>query len=396
VETSGKKGDPIAAGLVERHGMTRDSAETATRAVFEVLRQELLSGNSVAIPDFATLKDTEKKAQIVKDPATGHQLVTPAENVVAIAPLGSFQRAITQAKLSSIILAVPHHDTFAKVIEFHFSRVGWRVYIVDAPEKATARLAEDGTHLLIVDHALPGAARLVEEVRTARRSTHVPVITLHPASADPAMSRAFQVLADERLVEPFEVYNLLMIAESELARASEEEVIFDHQVSFQLGTRPENVERAMELLVRLLAESGMISDGQELFHAACREALGNAAQHGNRDDPEKLIRVQYLLDKEKATLAVTDDGPGFDHERYALRAQTKDPASAAIERHEQGRAGGLGIMLMLKCADRVEYNSAGNTLTISRGLRTPAVPESLPATAPVAIFRASLGNSTDT
>jgi anti-sigma regulatory factor (Ser/Thr protein kinase)/nucleoid DNA-binding protein len=372
LETSGRKADPIAGGLAERLGVPRESAERTARAVFEVLADELLRGNAVSVPDFATIKIVEKKAQIVKDPATGHQFVTPAENVVSFSPAEAFAARMARAKLSSIVLAVPQHDTFARVVEFHFSRVGWRVLIASSAEEARARLAEDGAHLLIVDHALAGAKALVEEVRTSRKTAHVPVIALYPADADPARSLDFQVLADEGLVEPFEVYSLLMIAESELARASEEEVLFDHQVSFQLATRQDAIERANELCAELLASTSMHPDSQELFKAAFREALGNAAQHGNRDDPKKLIRVQYLLDKEKATLVVTDDGPGFDHERYALRAATKDPASAAMERAEQGRHGGLGIMLMLKCADKVEYSATGNTLTVTKYLRPPA------------------------
>ena len=77
--------------------------------------------------------------------------------------------------------------------------------------------------------------------------------------------------------------------------------------------------------------------------AAFREAIMNAGSHGNKDDAAKLIKVLYLLDKEKTTVVVQDEGGGFDHESYTLRAQTKDAVSAARERHEQGRVGGLGI-----------------------------------------------------
>ena len=49
-------------------------------------------------------------------------------------PIDSLQRAIESAKLSAILLAVPENDPFARVIEFHFSRVGWKVYIVNSME----------------------------------------------------------------------------------------------------------------------------------------------------------------------------------------------------------------------------------------------------------------------
>ena len=364
-----RKTDPIAGGLTERYGFSSEEAERAVDAVFSVIRDELLRGSLVVVKDFASMKIVEKKAHIVKDPSTGHQFISPAEKIVSFVPIESFQRRIETAKLSSIVLAVPTNDTFARVIEFHFSRVGWRVFVVSSTEACVAHLREAGAHLVIVDHSLEGSRRLVEELRCSKETSRIPLVGLFPRERDPERTTDFQVATDEHLVEPFEVYTLLMLAESELARSSEEEVIFDQQVSFQLGTSEAHMERALEIVSRLLADSAMDPESQELLKAAYREALGNAAQHGNRDNPEKLVKVQYLLDREKVTLVIADEGPGFDHERYTLRAQTKDAVSAARERHEQGRGGGLGIMLMQKCADKVEYNDTGNVITVSKRLQ---------------------------
>ncbi len=375
--TTAKKADLVAEALVEKHGFASDDAEKAVEAVFDVIRDELLKGGQVVVKDFASMKIVERKSHIVKDPQTGHQFITPAENVLSVVPIDGFQDRISSAKLSSSVLAVPSNDPFARVIEFHFSRVGWRVYVVNSTEQCVADLDKVGAHLAIVDHALEGGRLLVEQLRCGRATSRVPLISLFPRDRDPERSPEFQVTADEHLVEPFEVYTLLMLAESELARSSEEEVIFEQQVGFQFGTGEPNLERAIELLGRLLAASGMAGESQELLKAAFREAVGNAAQHGNRDDAKKLIKVQYLLDRGKATVVVADEGPGFDHERYTLRAQTKDAVSAARERHEQGRGGGLGIMLMQKCADRVEYNDTGNVISLAKKLQPAAVPAPL-------------------
>ena len=88
----------------------------------DTIKDELLRGKQVVLKDFAAIKIVEKKAHIVKDPETGHQYISPAENVVSFVPIDSFQRSIESAKLSSIILAVPEDDHFARVFEFHFSR----------------------------------------------------------------------------------------------------------------------------------------------------------------------------------------------------------------------------------------------------------------------------------
>ena len=168
------------------------------------------------------------------------------------------------------------------------------------------------------------------------------------------------VLGDEHLVEPFEVYTLLMLAESELARSSEEEIIFDQQVNFQFGTTEKDLEKANELGNELFKESGLDEEGQVALSAAFREAIGNAAQHGNKDNDAK----------EKITVVVQDEGEGFDHGSYTLRAETKSAVEAAQERHAQGRQGGLGIKLMMRCTDRLEYNDVGNMITLTKFLKT--------------------------
>src|SRR5690606_7508422 len=123
---------------------------------------------------------------------------------------------------------------------------------------------------------------------------------------------------------------------------------------------------------RLFQASGLDEEGQVAMAAAFREAIMNAGSHGNKDNPERLIKVLYLLDKEKITVVVQDEGAGFDHESYTLRAQTKSAVDAARERHEQGRVGGLGIKLMMRCTDKLEYNDVGNMITLTKLLRPSA------------------------
>lgn len=353
-------------------GVPVDKCDRLIDALVDTIKDKLLRGNQVVLKDFAAIKIVEKRAQIVKDPETGHQYISPAENVVSFVPIDSFQRSIESAKLSSIVLAVPSNDPFARVIEFHFSRVGWKVHIVNDKAGCMKLLGQSGAYLTIVDHALPEASEVIEDIKCSKGTSMVPLIALYPADKDPERCQDFMVLGDEHLVEPFEVYTLLMLAESELARSSEEEVIFDQQVNFQFGTKEENLERANALGARLFQASGLDEEGQVAMAAAFREAIMNAGSHGNKDNPERLIKVLYLLDKEKITVVVQDEGAGFDHESYTLRAQTKSAVSAARERHEQGRVGGLGIKLMMRCTDKLEYNDVGNMITLTKLLKPTA------------------------
>lgn len=356
----------IVAHLEANNRMPPEAAEKTIDLFLEFVRREVLMGKQIVLPHFATLMIVEKKAQIVKDPETGHQYISPAENVISFHPDDEFKEKITKAKLSSIILAVPQNDPFARVVEFHFSRVGWRVHIVNSAEQCLEYFKTGGAYLVIVDYGLDGANTLIEHIKANRETSLVPLIVLYPSGFDPDKADIFQVMGDEHLVEPFEVYTLLRLAESELARSSEEEVIFDQQVSFQFSSREDHVERGIELAKKLCEGSGLDDEGLVAMHAAMREAIGNAAQHGNKFHTERMIRVLFLLDRTKVTVVVTDDGPGFDHRRFVNRQ--KSAVDAARDRIDEGRLGGLGIMLMQKCADEVEYNDAGNRITLTKYL----------------------------
>ena len=355
--------------LAQKLGLSKAEAERYLDTAAGLIKDVLLAGDAVTLKDFATFKIVEERAHIVKDPETGHQFISPATKKVSFRADEAFRQQIERTRLSSIMLAMSADDPFARVIEFHFSRVGWRVQIVSHVETCLAEALREGAHLCIVDHDLPGCDRLILELKTSRRSSRVPLVAIYPKDFDPQRADAFRVLPDEHLREPFEVYKLLTLAEGELARSSEEEVIFEQQVKFKFSTREAHLERANELGAMLFAKSGLTEEGQVALGAAFREAIGNAAQHGNRDDAQKHITVEYYLDKEKITVVATDEGAGFDHARYTLRGETRDAVGAARERHLQGRVGGLGIMLMLKCTDKIEYNDIGNSIILTKRLK---------------------------
>jgi serine/threonine-protein kinase RsbW len=358
--------DDLVASLIEDGKLSKEAADKALTNAIKTLRQGLIQGKRVILPEFATLQIAEQKARIVRDPKTGHQYISPATKFVSIIPESSFQQEIDRTKLAAILLAVPRNDSFAKVVDFHFSRVGWRVLVVDSVEKCSKILEDGAAYLCIVDYAMSGAQDLVRVLKTQRSTSLMPVIVLFPKGRDPERADEFRVCGDEHLVEPFEVYTLLMLAESELARSSEEEVIFDQQVCIQFPTNEENLTTAGQFLADVLSYSGLDDEKQVALNAAFREAILNAAQHGNRYNPRTQVKVLYLLGKQKVTVVVTDEGQGFNHSVYMKRSESGDAVSAARERYEQGRLGGLGIMLMLRCTDQLEYNEKGNQITLTK------------------------------
>lgn len=89
---------------------------------------------------------------------------------------------------------------------------------------------------------------------------------------------------------------------------------------------------------------------------ALEEALVNAIKHGNKMDPDKVVRIQWQVDDEHVRVVIEDQGEGFDVN------DVPDPT----DDENLDKPGGRGIMLMRSFMSVVEYNESGNRLTLEK------------------------------
>lgn len=381
--------DALIEKIVQKASVTRERAAAAYQAALESIRDHLLKGVEVQLTDFATLSVGERKAKIIRDPKSGQKMIAPSRKILQFAaaaplirevnnqsisfiPSQDMQDRLAKMKTATILLLVPEYDFFVKTIEYHFNRAGWKVEVATGSREAFDKLERGNTYLILLDAGMPGAQEICERVKCKRDTSLIPLILMYPKGTDTKRPDRFRICGDEQVIQPFEVKNLLTLAETELARSSEEEAIFKQEVTFQLPTEDESIDKANEMAKKLFEASGLTEKDQVALCAAFREALGNAAQHGNKHRRDKPLEVLYLLDNEKITVAVTDSGQGFDHQRYLDQGKQGNVLAAARESHKAGKLGGLGIMLMLKCVDKLEYNDKGNVITLTKYIRKAA------------------------
>ncbi|HEY4765862.1 MAG TPA: ATP-binding protein [Candidatus Sulfotelmatobacter sp.] len=106
----------------------------------------------------------------------------------------------------------------------------------------------------------------------------------------------------------------------------------------------------VDRLMRLIAESRVVSGEEFSVELALREALNNAVLHGNRLDPAKLVHVYCRCELGKGvSVVVRDQGRGFDPNAIP------DPLAAENLRAEDGR----GILLMKSQMDEVWFACEG-------------------------------------
>jgi len=94
----------------------------------------------------------------------------------------------------------------------------------------------------------------------------------------------------------------------------------------------------------------------EIFgiHLSMEEAVANAINHGNAQDPGKLIRIELETCAVSFFARITDQGRGFDPQAI--------PDPTASENLE--RPCGRGLMLMRCYMDNVAYSASGNSVEL--------------------------------
>jgi len=80
-----------------------------------------------------------------------------------------------------------------------------------------------------------------------------------------------------------------------------------------------------------------------------REALANAIIHGNHENPQKHVHVRCRCNPDELSIAVKDEGRGFDIDKMA------DP----IVPESIGSVHGRGIYLMKALMDEVHFEEGG-------------------------------------
>ncbi len=354
-------------------------------AVMEAVKKELLAGKRVVLDDLGVFEIKSERPEIERQPK-GHRLIRAAvagvhftsaspvktaagEARVVFSPSDDLKKRLESFKESSIMLIVPERDFFTKTLEYYFESAGWEIEVFTKVVDALVKIESGKAYLVILDGMFEDYQKFAYALKMRRETTNVPLLLLYPNEQSFKVLKEVTIVGDENLPQPFEFRQLLDHADSEIIRAAEEELIFLQQLNIHLPTDEPSIEKVIDMVHKLLETSGLNEEGQVAMSAAFREAAVNAAQHGNKYKRDKKIEVQYLLDAEKITAVVRDQGTGFNHEQFVKSGSTRDAISAARERHAQGRMGGLGIMLMLRCCDRLEYNQNGNQITLTKFLK---------------------------
>jgi len=97
------------------------------------------------------------------------------------------------------------------------------------------------------------------------------------------------------------------------------------------------------------AKAGFSSQAIEYLKLAVDEACTNVIKHAYKDDREDIVDIAIIVTDDKFVIRLRDRGIAFNEAEYQL-PDLKESIS-------EGKRGGLGVKLMNRLMDRVEYRT---------------------------------------
>jgi len=136
----------------------------------------------------------------------------------------------------------------------------------------------------------------------------------------------------------------------------------ENRLTLRVKNRFAEIPAANEAASRWLAERNAPPVADYFANLAIEELLTNSIKYGYDDSAEHVIEVDLQLSAGELVLTVTDDGRAFN----PLELPEPDTNLPA----EDLPIGGLGIHLLRKMSDRMEYarTDGRNRLTLRKSL----------------------------
>jgi len=135
----------------------------------------------------------------------------------------------------------------------------------------------------------------------------------------------------------------------------------DPQVHLAIGSQFENIELVQIVVEESLRKFDLDEATAHSIGLAVREAVANAIKHGNQEDPDKRVEVDFGFDEGEVVIEVTDQGDGFD------LLEVKDP----LKPDNLLRSSGRGIFFMNSFMDAIDYSfkpEGGTVVTLRKRL----------------------------
>lgn len=360
----------------------KSSAETTEllKGLSEDIIAELLKGKTVSWHNMFSLNLSQGEACLRRNPLTDEQVIVPPRKSIRFKTGKVLEEMLSAevaekhilmltlltaqpAKLQALTRPLAEHKIITQFVPHPFAqtlkeqRIKTRhisLALIDFPP--TRVEYDEFTFLCKIDKSLPQSG----------------LVGVIPDDVNPLKIRGLKILCDQWVKTSTSPNKLMETILSEIERAEERQLFFKEHLRIRLPTQDNYLERLAPIIEQLIKRTGLSAERSNEFIPAVREAIANGAYHGNKNDKNKYLEIEYSVDKQKVLITITDEGTGFDYETVLKKAESpvQDVLNQAAAQSSRD-SGGLGIVLMKKCADELSYVPPGNILSLTKYLKMP-------------------------
>ena len=164
-----------------------------------------------------------------------------------------------------------------------------------------------------------------------------------------------------------------LVAEAKrvLHRRARQRRLFEQELALKVATSHEGVDQLGDIFERLVEVAEFSLEDQVQLATSIREAIGNAAEHGNKHQAEKTIHINFVRTASRFALSIRDEGGGFDTGTFMEHTEENPLDHTRGRRDTETRPGGLGKFIMIKTCDELTFNQQGNCIFLAKDLPGP-------------------------
>jgi len=250
------------------------------------------------------------------------------------------------------ILIIDDHDDLATSLSEVFCAQGHEVTVLESRSAALALGSIENFDLVITDlDVKPGTPP------APQGATCLPDI---PEPETDEHLKAFKFCAAKYRREGFneeELKGLVAVTlDQKLRFVDTAEFVRNirENIQFELPSTLSLMDIVLEYLTKRVERLGVCNPEQTNLFVALDEAFVNAVKHGNKHDPDKLVRITCDVSKDEARFTIEDEGEGFDVNAIP------DP----LDPDNLFKTSGRGVLFIYNIMDEVVYNERGNRLTM--------------------------------
>lgn len=119
--------------------------------------------------------------------------------------------------------------------------------------------------------------------------------------------------------------------------------------ALKIASNPQSLRLVERLIEDVCQVYGVNEDSYGNMLIAVTEAVNNAIHHGNKNNPDKFVKIGFESENNLLVFSVEDEGEGFDH------SNLPDPTDP----ENLDKISGRGVFLMTQLTDMIRFEDNG-------------------------------------